>query len=86
MRRSLSMDGLGVSPARTKEKAMDWKKLPKDIPPCYTVGELAAELAKLPQELEIKLGFEDGVKPVVYNVKYGNRHLSFEENEEGDDD
>ncbi len=52
---------------------MDWKKLPKDIPPCYTVGELAAELAKLPQELEIKLGFEDGVKPFVQGVRFARQ-------------
>lgn len=65
---------------------MDWKKLPKNIPACDTVGELMQELAKLPPELPIKLSFEDGVKPVVYNAKYDDRHLSFEENEGGDDD
>lgn len=78
--------GFGVCRAGEGRRKMDWKKLPKDIPPCYTVGELAAELAKLPQGLALKIGFEDGLKPVVYNAKYEDRHLSFEENEEGDDD
>lgn len=62
---------------------MDWKSLPKKIPACGTVGDLVRELSKLPPELPIaaNAGDEPGVKPVIFNAKYDDRHLSFEEND-----
>ena len=51
---------------------------------CQTVGELIAELHRLPKDLPVKAGFEHGVELVVYNVTQGEPHLEFEEPEYDD--
>lgn len=45
---------------------------------CCTVGELARELKKLPQDLNIKDG--DGICPIVFNVQT-HPTLMLEEND-----
>lgn len=53
-----------------------------DYPVVYTVGELIEELKRLPEDLPITLGFNQGVGVVVYNVDRDSIHLSFEECED----
>jgi len=50
-------------------------------PACMTVGELADLLAKLPAELPVGAGFEDGVKLVWFNVGQPTENLQFEDND-----
>jgi hypothetical protein len=47
---------------------------------CATVGELVAELARLPPDLEIRQSFSEGVLPVVFN-RTTDVHLRLEEND-----
>jgi len=50
----------------------------------YTVGELKEVLNELPDDLEIRQGFDSGVQVTVFNVGYDNTHLSFEDYELSD--
>jgi len=60
----------------------DLENLEKDprFPACRTVGKLVEVLQRLPPELPID-PFNEGVKPVIFNRKYDDIHLSFEEND-----
>ena len=55
-------------------------------PVAYTVGDLIDELKRLPEELEIKVGFGDGAKIVVFNVGQDDIHVELCELDDDDDD
>lgn len=51
-------------------------------PVVQNVGELKKQLEKLPNDLLIQCGCEDGAAIIVYNVTSGNPVLEFTEVEE----
>lgn len=51
------------------------------LEPVLTVGELIEQLKRLPPELEIQQGFDEGARLVVYNCRT-TPHLEIEECEE----
>ena len=55
--------------------------LPKSIPTCETVGELVAQLQKLPPELPVGEG-GGGVTPIVFNANYDTVHLELMEDDD----
>lgn len=63
----------------TLEELKELKKNPT-FPACETVGELIEVLQGLPSDLPID-PYNHGVKPVVYNRKHHDMHLSLEEND-----
>lgn len=60
----------------TYENEIDKKFYKKDLPVARNVGELKLLLSELPDSLPID---EDQVSVVVFNIKKGNTHLSFQE-------
>ena len=48
-------------------------------PKAHTVADLIAQLQKLPDELEIKLGFGDGCQLIVYNINTDSMQLEIAE-------
>lgn len=61
-------------------RGLDHKQLRKQPAPT-TVGELEKLLAKLPKDLPIKQGFDDGTKLVWFNVGTPTECLEFEDND-----
>jgi len=54
----------------------------EEKPYCETVGELIEQLQRLPCDLPIKQGYEDGCTLTVYNIKT-DAHLEITEADEG---
>ena len=56
----------------------------KERPEAYTVGDLKEVLRRLPDNLRISCGFNQGVRIAVYNVNCENKNpaLEFEECDE----
>lgn len=52
----------------------------KNMEPVRTVGELADLLANLPNDLPLA-AYDDGYKPVWFNVGQSTEHLSLEPND-----
>lgn len=44
-------------------------------PKASTVAQLIKQLQKLPDNLEIKIGFGDGCQLIVYNINTDSMHL-----------
>jgi hypothetical protein len=58
-----------------------YPKFPK-FGPSFTVRELIEQLERLPEDLPINQGFEEGVVPVVFHVANDDTHvLQFEGND-----
>ena len=55
-------------------------------PVAYTVGELIDELSRLPRELEVSIGFNNGAMVVLYNIDNDGMHVEIVEVEPEDDD
>lgn len=54
----------------------------KGISAVMTVGEMKKLISKLPADLPIRVGMDNGVKPVWFNVGKPDEHMAFEENDE----
>ncbi len=60
----------------------EFYKSGKTRPVAITVETLIQYLSKLPKDLVIEQGFNEGVQLVVYNVSLGRARLSLEEDEQ----
>ena len=47
----------------------------EESPYAETVGELIAQLERLPRDLPVKHGFDEGCRLTVYNINQGDAHL-----------
>lgn len=55
-------------------------------PIAHTVGELIDELSRLPRELEISTGFNNGAMVVLYNIDKDGMHVEIVEVDPEDED
>ena len=55
-------------------------------PVARTVGELIDELSRLPRELEVSTGFNNGAMVCLYNIDKDGMHVEIVEVEPSDED
>lgn len=63
----------------SKPKLTGWRAL--KFEPVRTVGELMAVLKQVPADLPLTLNPEEGLKPVLFNVRHHDAHLALEDND-----
>ncbi len=68
-----------------EQDGFNWRELHRQPAP-ENVGSLIEILQKLPKDLPVNHGFEEGVKLVWFNVGRPNEYVGFEENDGTYDD